>query len=284
MTKIRSSVLLLLCGFMLLPAMAQTMTAPNVYPPSTARPKTKAAAPQTMQNNGTLKKAGLKPLSRVAVGVGVSPLGIGFLAATNLNRYLNLRATGNFLNFSVNNISTNGFNVNASLNMASAGASLDYYPFHNWLRLSPGILFYNQNQANAVFTAAAGTSFTLNNITYYSASGSNAVQGIGTFGLGNGSVAPTITAGIGNLFPSSGRHWSFPFEVGVAFIQTPTIALNLTGEVCDVNGLNCVNVATDPTVQSNLAAQVSTYQSDIQPLHTYPIVSFGVAYNFRIRK
>lgn len=279
--------MLLLFACLLRPALAQTMTAPNAYPPPTARSRTNNSGPyasQGLQTSGKAKPTSLKPLSRVAIGVGVSPLGVGFLAATNINRYLNLRATGNFLNFSVNNINTNGFNVNAKLNLASAGASLDYYPFHNWLRLSPGVLFYNQNQANAVFTAAAGTSFTLNNYTYYSASGSNAVQGIGTFGLGNGSVAPTITAGIGNLFPSSGRHWTFPFELGVAFIKAPTITMNLTGEVCDSNGQNCVNVATDPTVQSNLAAQVSKYQSDMQPLHTYPIVSFGVAYNFRIRR
>ncbi len=263
---------------LLVPAAAQTMTNPTPYATRAlqAQPAAQTTQPKLRRNES-------KPLSRVSLGVGVSPLGIGFLLATNLNRYLDLRATGNFLNYSINNISTNGFNVNAQLNMASAGFAVDVYPFHNWLRISPGVLFYNQNKANAVFVAAAGTSFTLNNYTYYSASGANAVTGLGTFGLGNGSAAPTITAGIGNLFPASGRHWTFPLDVGVAFIQNPTVAINLTGEVCDAQGQNCVNVATDPTVQSNLATQVASYQNDVQPLHTYPIVSFGVAYNFHIR-
>ena len=271
-------------------APAQTMTNPNPYAP--AQPRTKAqsqAMTQAQPGTSTLSTAPKlrrnqsRPLSRVSLGAGVSPLGIGFLAAVNLNRYLDLRGTGSFLNYSINNINTNGFNVNAQLNLATAGAAIDVYPFHNWLRISPGVLFYNQNKATAVFVAAAGTSFTLNNTTYYSASGTNAVTGLGTFGFGNGSVAPTLTAGVGNLFPASGRHWTFPFDIGVAFIQNPTVAINLTGEVCDAQGQNCVNVATDPTVQSNLAAQVASYQNDVQPLHTYPIVSFGVAYNFHIR-
>ncbi len=263
-------------------ASAQTMTNPNPYAARPSQGKSPSMA-QSQLNTPKLRRNQSKPLSRVSLGVGVSPLGIGFLAAVNLNRYLDLRGTGSFLNYSINNINTNGFNVNAQLNLATAGAAIDVYPFHNWLRISPGLLFYNQNKANAVFVAAAGTSFSLNNYTYYSASGANAVTGFGTFGFGNGSVAPTLTAGVGNLFPASGRHWTFPFDIGVAFIQNPTVAINLTGEVCDAQGQNCVNVATDPTVQSNLAAQVASYQNDVQPLHTYPIVSFGVAYNFHIR-
>jgi hypothetical protein len=32
-----------------------------------------------------------------------------------------------------------------------------------------------------------------------------------------------------------------------------------------------------------LQAQVAKYKNDLDPLRTYPIVSSGVAYNFRIR-
>jgi hypothetical protein len=34
---------------------------------------------------------------------------------------------------------------------------------------------------------------------------------------------------------------------------------------------------------SRLQAQVAKYKNDLDPLRTYPIVSSGVAYNFRIR-
>jgi ubiquinone biosynthesis protein Coq4 len=42
-------------------------------------------------------------------------------------------------------------------------------------------------------------------------------------------------------------------------------------------------MATDPTVQTNLSQQITKYQKDIDPLRYYPIVSFGVAYSFRVR-
>ena len=94
----------------------------------------------------------------------------------------------------------------------------------------------------------------------------------------------TITAGWGNMIPRNGGHWSFPFEIGVALIGAPglNIALN-QGQVCDSNGANCVDVATDPDVQANLQSQVAKYRNDLDPLKTYPIVSFGVAYSFRFR-
>ncbi len=222
------------------------------------------------------------PFSRTAVGGTVSPLGISFEATTNFNRHLNFRSTGSYFTYSANNIQTQGFNVTANVKMSSARASLDYYPFHSGFRLSPGVMFYNGNHATTTFTPMAGTSFSLGDHTYYSASGANAIHGIGAFGLGNGRPAFTMTTGWGNQLPRHG-HLSFPVEIGAAFIKQPTASLNLTGFVCDANGLNCVDVATDPTAQADLAQQVKDYQNDVNPLKTYPIVSFGVAYNFRSR-
>jgi len=242
-----------------------------------------AASPSSRRGVTPSTSVTFSPFSRVALSGGISPLGIGVSATTNINRHFNLRGTGNVFNYTVRNISTEGFNVTAELNLATAGASVDYYPFHNGFRLSPGVQFYNQNHAKVLFLAPPGTGFTLNNTTFFSASGANAVQGNGKFGLGNGSPAFTATTGWGNTIPPSGRHWTFPVEIGVAFIQDPTVSLTLSGYVCNAQGLQCQNVATDSTAQADLAQQVKKYQSDVNPLKTYPIVSFGVAYNFRIR-
>jgi hypothetical protein len=224
------------------------------------------------------------PFSRVAIGAGFSPLGINLMLATNLGEHMNLRATGNILKLTVNDISTNGFNVDANLNLASAGVSLDFYPFpKHGFRLSPGVLFYNTNAADATFNVTGGTSFTLDNYTYY-ASTTNPVRGTGTFGLHSQNPAFTITSGWGNVIPHKGGHWSYPFEVGIALIGSPAVNVALTqGQVCDVNGQYCVNVATDQDVQTNLQAQVAKYKNDLDPLKTYPIVSFGVAYAFHVR-
>ncbi len=224
------------------------------------------------------------PFSRFSFGGGISPLGINVQASTNLTRYMNARVVGNILRLNINNISTSGFNVDAKLDMASAGASVDFYPFpRRGLRFSPGVLFYNNSGATGLFTAQGGTSFDLNDYTYYS-SPSNPVRGNGRLGLHTNSPAFTLTAGWGNTIPRNGGHFSFPVEVGVAFIGAPSVTVNLTsGQVCDANGANCVDVATDPDVQSNLAEQIVKYRSNVEPLKTYPIVSFGVAYSFNTR-
>ena len=232
------------------------------------------------------------PISRIGLSGGISPLGIQLQAATNLSNHFNLRATGSFFNYSAN-FTSNGIAANAKLNLASAGASLDIYPFRAGFRISPGLLFYNQNQLTATTAVAAGTSFTLNGTTYYSANANSAtgatpVSGNATLGLNTTKPAFTITAGWGNMVPRN-RHWSFPFEIGVAVIGDPSVKVNLGGWACyDQAQTECTNIssATNPiaiAIQSNLNTQVAKWTSDLKPLNTFPIVSAGVAYSFHIR-
>jgi hypothetical protein len=44
-----------------------------------------------------------------------------------------------------------------------------------------------------------------------------------------------------------------------------------------------MDVATNASVQTNLAAQVAKFTSDLSPLKIYPIVSAGLAYSFKTR-
>ena len=226
------------------------------------------------------------PFSRLALGGGISAMGVHLQAAVNATRHFNLRGTGAFFNYTDSNISTNGFNVSATLNFAAAGASLDFYPWaYHGLRLSAGALFYNQNALSATLLAKGGTSFTLNNVTYYS-SQANPVEGIGSLGLHKQNPAPMASIGWGNMIPRDGGHWSFPFEIGAAYVGEPALAIALTsGQVCtDPQGtVGCQDVVSDASVNSNLQAQVAKDQKDLNPLRFYPVVSFGVTYNFRIR-
>jgi hypothetical protein len=237
--------------------------------------------------------ANLKPLSRIAFGGGVSPLGIQLQVATNLNQHYNLRTTGNIFSYSTN-FTTNGFAANAKLSLSSAGTALDIYPFHAGFRISPGLLFYNGNRLSASTTTAAGTSFTLNNQTFYSAypngvTGATPVNGNATLGLNAIKPAFTITTGWGNMIPGKGGHWSFPFEIGVALIGTPAVNVNLGGWVClDQAQTQCADFASTANpigaaAQAALQAQTVKWKSDLDPLKTYPIVSAGVAYNIKIR-
>jgi hypothetical protein len=232
-----------------------------------------------------------RPFSQVALGAGLSPLGIQLQAATNLGSHFNLRGTGNIFSYSTN-FTSNGISATAKLNLASAGASLDVYPFRLGFRISPGVLFYNQNQLTAAAAVPGGTSFTLNGTNYYSANANSAtgatpVNGSAAVSLNTTKPAFTITAGWGNMIPRKG-HWSFPFEAGVAVTGAPTVKVNLGGWACyDQAQTECANIAgNNPianAVQSNLTAQVAKWTTDLNPLKTYPIISVGVAYSFHAR-
>jgi hypothetical protein len=241
-------------------------------------------SPSQMRQPLPISSDSISPFSRLAFSGGVSTMGINVQAAVNANRYMNVRGVGNLFNYSLNNFNTNGMNLNGKLNLASAGVSLDVYPFpDHGFRLSPGALFYNQNGANANLTVAGGTSFELNGVTYY-ASNTNPITGIGSLALNSRKSAFTMTTGWGNMISRRGGHISVPFEIGAAFVGSPNINLALTGgQACDQFGLNCVNVATDPTVQANLQAQIQKYKNDINPFQYFPIISVGVSYNFNLR-
>jgi len=232
------------------------------------------------------------PLSRIGFSAGISPLGIQLQSATNLSNHFNLRVYGNFFNYS-DNFTTNGINATGKLNLKSTGASIDFYPFHSGFRISPGVLASNGNQVTGNTDVPAGTSFTLNGQTYYSANanaatGATPVVGTGVLGLNSNKPAPSITVGWGNM-ARGGSHWSFPVDAGVAFIGAPTVKVNLTGWACyDQAQTECTNIS-DPTnpiaiaIQSNLTTQVAKWTNDLNPLKTYPIVSAGIAYSFHIR-
>jgi len=220
---------------------------------------------------------GVPILSRIGVGIKVSTLGAGIEAAYKIIPHLNVR--GGFNDFSYSRtINTNGFNADASLLLRSVEAHVDYFligPLH----ISGGALLYNNNHATGNLTVTGGNSFTLNSTTYYS-DPSNPITGSATLGLNK--AAPTVTLGLGNLV---GRHRiSVNFEVGAAFQGSPTVGMSLAGTACTstpcVNGVNTVNAATDPTLQSNLQAQQKKYANDLTVIKFYPLMSLGFGFRF----
>lgn len=237
----------------------------NIYPPKVLPP--------------------VPPLSRIAIGAGISPLGGQVQIATNLAGRINLRAIGNYFPYSTS-FTVNGINATANMRMASAGASLDIFPFGNGFRVSAGGLFYNLNRLSATAAVPGGQSFTLSGDTYYSSS-TTPVDGTALLNLHAIKPAVTATVGWGNVIPRNGGHLSFPFEIGAAYVGAPVLSVNLGGFVClDQAQTECYNFATDPNAaqaRADLAAQITKWNSDLSPFKFYPIVSFGVAYNFRIR-
>jgi hypothetical protein len=221
--------------------------------------------------------ASVRPFSSVGVGATFSSLGIGFQAATPLNRSMDVRAGMNLLGYSTT-FSSSGINYDASLQLRSVDALLDWYPFRGSFHVSPGAMLYNGIQLKANTSVPAGGQFSLNNVDYYSAPG-NPVGGNAS--LKFNSAAPMVLAGWGSLVPHN-KHFSVPFEAGVVFSGAPHTSLNLTGNVCNYDGTNCRAISSDPTVQSNILAQQTTFNNDISALKVYPVISIGFAYKFSI--
>ena len=222
----------------------------------------------------------------MAIGGGISTWGGNMKIAVIANRYMNLRGVGNYFTYSLNNVSLNGLNASGTLNFATAGASVDFYPFPNHgLRLSPGVMFYNHNQVASTVVAPGGTSFSLDGYTYYS-SQANPVTGTAGLGLHTQNPAFTMTTGWGNMIPRRGSHLSFPVEIGAAFIGSPSVSMALlSGQVCeDPQGtIGCIDVVGNSQIESNLQAQQAKYQSDVNPFRFYPIFTAGMAYSFNLR-
>lgn len=233
----------------------------------------------------TLKNAPPAPFSRLALSAGVGANGINFQVAVEADRYINIRGVGNYFSYTLSNIKSNGVTASGTLSMATGGVTADIYPFpnHGW-RLSPGVLFYNQNGASLSGTITGGNSFTMNNNKYYS-DPSDPVSLSAGIALNKTNPAFTMTTGWGNLISRRGGHFSVPFEIGAAFVGSPTMNINyVSGEVCtDDTYTSCTSVSSDPTLASDTQAQIAKYNSDLNVLKVYPIFSLGIGYNFSIR-
>ena len=243
-------------------------------PPAPLRSSTPAAeAPKLV------RRKPIRPFSTAAIAVNFGSGGIGVEFAMPLAQHFNLRVGGSFFSYS-GNFNSDGIMIDGDLKFRSGRASLDYYPFHGGFRISPGVTFYNGNNLNATTLVPGVQSFSLGDTDYFSST-TDPVHGTASFYFGK-RVAPSLTIGFGNMIPRSGRHVSFPFEIGFQYIDAPTITITLQGTACIYanNPASCSPVATDPETQANLQQQEADINADIKPLRFYPILSQGVSVRF----
>jgi hypothetical protein len=251
-----------------------------------ARDSDPAADPGTMEGGGGGGQAEYSgerrgAFSRFAGGATVSTLGIGVQAGTNLGPRLDLRLFGNYTNLT-HRFTQSGFSIAVNVGMANAGAVVDFYPLRRFpLRVSPGYLYFNQNRVAAGLQAGSDATFTINNVEYLS-DNTDPVHATGRLILGGSGLL--ATAGLGPMVSHTRKHFTFPFEIGVVFINTPVAQFNLLGKVCSETITNfCERAAQFPTFAENLAAQVKSWNDRVAPFHVYPIVQGGVAYTFSWR-
>jgi len=221
----------------------------------------------------------IRAFSTAAIAVKVGFAGVGADIATPLASHFNLRAGGSFFSYS-GSFNSDGITINGDLKFRSGTASLDWFPFHGGFRISPGVTFYNGNNLNATVLVPGGQTFSLGDQNYTS-SNTDPVHGTAAVHFGR-RTAPSLTFGFGNMIPRSGRHISFPFEIGFQYIGPPTLTFNLVGTACtNANDpTTCSPIQSDAQTQVNIQQQESKIDSDVKPLRFYPIISQGFSVRF----
>jgi hypothetical protein len=122
--------------------------------------------------------------------------GFGFDAATPVARKLNIRAGGDFFDYSTH-FQEQGANVAVNLQLRTGHASVDWFPWKSF-RVSPMVEFANNNRVRATAVIPAGDTFSL--------SGQEYISSLTDPLLGSGSVdfrktSPGFTVGFGNIRP-----------------------------------------------------------------------------------
>src|ERR1700754_2606399 len=138
-----------------------------------------------------------RPFTRLGVAWRVGLGGGGFDVATPLARKLNVRAGADFFGHAFA-FQEEGANVNLNLAMRSGHAALDWVPFGGRFRLSPLMLFGNNNQIKATALIPSGGLLSINGEDYVSSS-SDPLHGSGSVTFRK--VSPGLTLGFGNIIP-----------------------------------------------------------------------------------
>jgi len=234
-------------------------------PDSSSAPAAATAAPAKESSEGRIP---------IGVGVKVSTLGIGGEVAIAVSHRSNVRFGFNAFSYG-HSFDKDGVTYKGNLDLRSAQATYDLFLLKGF-HVSPGVLFYNGNKVSANASVPGGQTFTLSNTNYVS-DPADPITGTGKLTVYK--AAPMLLLGIGNLVPRSG-HFSVSFEIGAAYQGPPRVTLNLSGSACDSTGLFCRSISSDPTIQSNIAAEQAKLNKSASPYKFYPVLSFGVGYRF----
>jgi hypothetical protein len=234
------------------------------------------------------------PLSRMSIGADIGPLGIGIKSAVILTGTIDGRVMGNFFNFNSADFEAEGTTAHGSIHLASLGAMADFYPKNSIFRISGGLMLWNGNQITAAGTEAPGSSFTINNQTYYSANpntvtGAEPVSASAVLGLHSREPEFIVSGGFGRFVPRSQRHWSFPSEFGVVFMGAPSLNITPSGWVCTNAAETACSSVTDTSTpvgeafNSSLQSALTRWRRSLSRVTVYPIFTYSVVYSFNLR-
>ena len=195
----------------------------------------------------------------VALGAHAGTLGPGLELVTGVLPSLNVRVVGNYLPYSTSaEISDLDVAVqyDADLQLLSFGALADWFPFHNQVRATAGLV-YNRNNVSATVTPIEayemnGRSFAPERIGDLSA----------TLDYGS-SIAPYLGIGLGNPLT---RRVSFVMDLGALYTNAPAVSMSGNGMIA-------------PTAQ-----QAPTFEDGFSSFKWWPVLNVGFNVNLTARQ
>jgi hypothetical protein len=218
-----------------------------------------------------------RPFSSLGLATRVGFAGTGFDLATPLARKMNLRAGTDFFSYDTS-FQEQGANVGINLHLRSSHAAVDWFPFGGRFRLSPQIVFGNNNRILATAIIPSGSTITLNGQDYIS-SYTDPLRGSGRIDFRK--VSPGLSFGFGNLVPRDRSRLSIPVEMGFYYAGQPSLQVAFFGSACDPNlspSAGCASVSQDPGFQQNLAAFKARNDHNLSYASFFPIFSVGFGY------
>lgn len=220
-----------------------------------------------------------RPFSALGFGTRVGLGGTGFDIATPLATRFNLRGGADFFSYSTT-FQEQGANIGINLHLRSGHSALDWFPFGGRFRISPQLVYGNNNRVLATAIIPSGSTITLNGQDYIS-SYTDPLHGSGRIDFHKAS--PGLTLGFGNLIPRSRSHFSVPTELGFYYVGQPNLQVAFAGSACDPNyppSIGCQSVDQDPGFQQNLTAFKARNNHNLSYASFFPIFSVGFGYRF----
>jgi len=220
-----------------------------------------------------------RPFTAVGFGWRGGISGVGLDVATPLSRSLNLRAGFDYFHYSFS-LREEGADINAGLGMGSGHASVDWFPFGGRFRLSPMLVFANNNRFRAKAVIPSGNTLSMNGRDYVS-SVTDPLHGSAEVSFRK--ISPGFTLGFGNLIPRTRTHVSFPVEVGFYYVDQPRLKVDFDGSACDPNypaEIGCGRIMEDPGFRRDLAAFIGRNNHNLSYASFLPVLSVGFGYAF----
>ncbi|MGB3621056.1 hypothetical protein FT643_12910 [Ketobacter sp. MCCC 1A13808] len=217
------------------------------------------------------------PLTATAGNLGIAAkagtLGLGLEADYIINDKFSVRVQGNQLDYDYD-LDEDGIEYQATLELATFGALLDWHPFGGAFRVSIGG-YSNGNEASGV---AGGPGEYQIGDDIYVVDDNDEFRMSAEIGMGD-SFAPYAGIGWGHSTSNDGG-LLLSLDVGVLFQGETTVNLTASGSVYDTNSDTTIDVTNNAEFQNQLRTEEANLQDDLSDFDIYPVITFGIGYRF----